>query len=125
MIAIPASTRIYLCVPPTDMRKSFDGLVGLAQHFLRCDPQSGHLFVFVNKRRDRVKILQWDDDGYSLFYKRLEEGTYQCLPPLTDEEGKPLPKLQLTPHQLTLLLTGVDLRVRRRKRYEAPNTDRE
>ena len=117
MITIATSTPIFLCLPPTDMRKSFDGLVGVVQQALGEEPLSGSLFVFINKRRDRIKILQWHPDGFELWYKRLEEGTYQDLPPLVDSNGEPLTGLELTSQELSLLLAGIDLKVRRRKRY--------
>ena len=121
MIVIPPATRIYLALPATDMRKSFDGLRSLVQRLLLEDPLSGAIFVFINKRRDRLKLLWWEPDGFSLYYKRLEEGTYQSLPALTDEQGNPVPQLELTPNELKLLLAGIDLKVRRRKRYQRPD----
>ncbi len=67
MIAIPAGVRVYLAMGPTDMRKGFDGLACLAQEALKRDPFSGHLFVFRGKRRDLVKVLSWDGQGFCLF----------------------------------------------------------
>ena len=116
---LPASVRIYLCTRPTDMRKSFDGLQGMVVEFLGQDPLSGHLFLFLNRRRDRVKLLWWDRDGLAIFYKRLEAGTFQELDPAactgarSGEAG-----IELTTTELALLLSGVDLTsARRRKRY--------
>ena len=69
--------RVFLCTIPTKMNYSFDGLMGLAQQIFEQDPLSGHLFLFVNRNRDRLKILFWDHDGLAIFYKRLEAGTLQ------------------------------------------------
>jgi transposase len=93
------------------MRRSFDGLGLMTEQIVGEDPLSGHLFVFINKRQDRTKILYWDDDGYALWYKRLEEGTFQ-LP--ADASGR----VEVTASDLSLLLDGIDItQVRRRKRY--------
>ncbi len=77
MLSFPAAIRVYLCTRPCDMRRSFDGLSMMDEHVVRCDPFSGHLLVFCNRRSDRVKILYWDRDGWAIWYKQLEEGTYQ------------------------------------------------
>ena len=77
MLSIPANVSVYLCTRPTDMRKGFDGLHMLVLQVFERDPLDGHLFLFVNRRRDRLKMLWWDRDGMALFYKRLEAGTYQ------------------------------------------------
>ena len=116
---LPAAVRVFLCTRPTDMRKGFDGLQGMVREFLGQDPLSGHLFLFLNRRRDRIKLLWWDRDGLVIWYKRLEAGTFQQLDPSTSagrssgETG-----IELSPTDLALLLTGVDLAsARRRKRY--------
>ena len=75
MLSLPPSVRVFVCTVPTDMRKSFDGLCALVQAVLKQDPFSGHLFTFLNRRKDKVKILYWDRSGFFLLYKRLEEGT--------------------------------------------------
>jgi len=111
MLNLPAKVRVFLCTRPTDMRKGFNGLHGLVLEVLRQDPQSGDLFVFVNKRRDRVKMLIWEGDGLLIVYKRLEQGTF-ALPPAEGES------VTLSSAQLSLLLGGIDLRqTRPRKRY--------
>ena len=116
MLSVPGSVKIFLCLAPTDMRKSIDGLAGLASNVLRQDPLSGQLFVFLGKRRDRVKLLYFDGDGYALWYKRLEAGTFR-LPAAAAEQTS----LTLSAADLTLLLCGVDLAsVRRSKRYQRP-----
>ena len=76
MIHPPASVRVYLCLSPCDMRRSFDGLHALVRDHLQLDPFAGHLYLFANKRRDRLKILDWDPDGFAIWAKRLEAGTY-------------------------------------------------
>ncbi len=113
MIRLPASVRVYLSTAPTDMRKSFDVLFTLVQQVFQRDPLEGHLFLFLNRRRDRLKILWWDRDGLALFCKRLESETYQ-LPVVS--AGLPGAEIEAT--QLALRLNGVDLRsAKRRKRY--------
>ena len=106
-------TRIWLCTGRTDMRCGFDRLAALAEQVTGQDPLSGHLFVFRNRRSDRLKILYWDRDGYVLFYKRLEEGQFK-LPKLNaDQQSVPL-----RPSELAMLLDGIDLSsVKRSKRY--------
>jgi len=104
---------VYLCIQPTDMRKSFNGLWALAVEHLGRDPLGGGLFVFVNRRRDLMKLLYWDADGIALWCKRLECGSFQM--PNVDENS---PSATLSATELTLLLRGIDLKsVRRRKRY--------
>ena len=116
---LPAAVRVFLCTQPTDMRKGFDGLTGLVRECFGQDPLTGHLFLFLNRRRDRIKILFWDHDGLAIWYKRLEAGTFQHLDPkgrahlVSGAAG-----IELTVTELALLLTGVDLTTaRRRKRY--------
>jgi len=105
--------RIFLCTTPTKMNYSFDRLMGLAETIFKQDPLSGHLFLFLNRNRDRIKILFWDRDGFCIWYKRLERGTFQLLTTTNDEEG-----IELNYSQLVKLLGGLDLRTgRRRRRY--------
>ena len=105
--------RIFLCTTPTNMNYSFDRLMGRAREIFDQDPVSGHLFLFVNRSRDRLKILFWDRDGFCIFYKRLERGTFQLLTASNDKEG-----IELDYSQLVKLLGGLDLRTgRRRKHY--------
>jgi len=115
MIHLPASVRVYLCTAPCDMRRSFDGLHALVTGSLQMDAFAGHLFVFSNKRRDRVKILYWDRDGFAVWAKRLEEGTYAM--PFEDQPNEH--RREITAQELGALLSGIDLSVaRRRKRYQ-------
>ena len=95
------------------MRKSFDGLSGLARHGLAKDPLSGDVFIFFNRRRSQVKLLLWERDGFSIYYKRLERGTYE-LPSFDQQTGS----AELQSDELMLILQGISLAsVRRRKRF--------
>ena len=100
MLALTAATRIYLYRAPCDMRKSFDGLCGLIRSELGEDPLSGSLFVFLNRRRNMIKCLYWDRDGFAIWFKRLERGCFN-LPDIAASDGR-IDRLQLT-----LLLEGV------------------
>jgi len=112
VLSLPAAVRIFLCLEPADMRRSFDGLARMTQEILREDPLSGHLFVFRNRRGDRLKVLWWDRDGFALFYKRLEAGSFVF--PLG--EGQ---RLCVTAAELASILEGIDLsQARRFPRYE-------
>jgi transposase len=105
---------VFLAVDTVDMRKSFDALALLVEHVLRQDPMSGHLFVFIGKRRHMVRVLHWDRTGYVLWSKRLERGVYRWL---TDRETTGQ-LLEVEPAELLLLLEGIDLRgARRRPRW--------
>ena len=115
MIHLPASVRVYLCLTPCDMRRSFDGLHALVREHLELDAFGGHLFVFASRRRDRIKILYWDRDGFALWSKRLEEGTYAV--PFGDGDAER--RRETTAQELAALLSGIDLeRTTRRKRYQ-------
>ncbi len=107
-----SNRRIFLAAQPVDMRKSFDTLSFLVKQELAAEPLSGDAFLFIGKRKNRLKILVWEESGYWLFSKRLEVGTFS-LPPLSSEK-----KLFLTPAQFQLLLEGVVvLASRQLKRY--------
>jgi transposase len=113
MLGMSAAVRVYLATAPADMRKSFDGLFALASG-LDLDPLSGHLFVFINKRRDRIKILYWDRDGLAVWAKRLERGTFR-IPDATAD------RVEMSAADLAALLAGIDLNsARRRPRYARP-----
>jgi transposase len=107
MLSLPASVQIYLCVSPTDMRRGFDGLAQIVRDQMGGDPLSGHLFVFRNRRGDRMKILYWDRDGLALWQKRLERGTFRF--PRTDGNC-----VMVTAAELTMILEGIDLASARR-----------
>jgi transposase len=113
MLSVAYQTRIFLHVPATDLRKSFDGLGGLVRSAFGSDPCDGSWYLFFNRRRDRVKILYWDRDGLALWYKRLERGTFEALRAV---DGSATRELDVT--QLTLLLSGVSVEsAQRRKRF--------
>ena len=104
MIHLPASVRVYLCLTPCDMRKSFDGLQTLVREHLELDAFAGHLFVFTSRRKDRVKILYWDRDGFAVWrYKRLSKGRFVWWPEATGTT-KPLEA-----YEAQLLLAAGDL----------------
>lgn len=113
MMHLPASVRVYLCLSPCDMRRSFDGLHALVRDHLELDPFAGHLYLFANKRKDRLKILYWDRDGFAIWAKRLEAGSY-AIP--SGEPGST--RFEITVEELGALQSGIDLSSAvRRKRY--------
>ena len=113
MLSLPPSVQIYVAVEPADMRKSFNGLSILVDEMLEQDPFSGHLFVFRNRRGDRVKILYWDRSGFCIWYKLLEKGTFHFHLPTGEETF-----VEMSAADLALILEGIDLAgVRRQKRY--------
>jgi transposase len=110
---LSAAVRVFFCTRPTDMRKSFDGLSGLVQECFGQDLLAGHLFLFVNRRRDRLKILYFDRDGLAIWYKRLESGSFE-MPRAAQGDG-----VELRPAQLAMILSGIDMRsARQRKRFQ-------
>lgn len=112
MLSIPSTVTIFLYSEPADMRKSFDGLSGIVRSEFGADPTDGSLFLFVNRRRDRLKILHFDGAGYWLYYRLLEAGTFEVIA----SQGK---YRQIDATQLAMLLGGVSLvNVKRRKRYQ-------
>jgi transposase len=118
MLSLPPAVRIFLAAQPTDLRKSFDSLAALVREGLRGDPLSGDVFVFRNKAADRIKLLVWEEDGYAIWYKRLEAGRYRF--PLSPESQ---PRIEVRAADLVMLLEGIDLSsVRRGKRYHRPIT---
>jgi transposase len=107
------AARIYLCTSPADMRKGFDSLAALVEKFLGQDPLSGHLFLFIGRHKDRLKILYWDADGFALWYKRLEEGTFR-LPRVSSDDAS----VELKASELAMMLEGIDLKsIKRSKRF--------
>jgi len=131
MLNFSPNLRIFLAIDPTDMRKSFDGLFALVESVINENPLSGHLFLFRNRKRDRVKLLYWDQDGLVIWYKRLEEGSYQFPSDLplsnrapsnqagADAQTDPPSSQEIRTDELAMLLGGIDLRsITRRRRYQ-------
>ena len=120
MITIPKSVRIFIGSTPIDMRKSIDGLHAIVKDELGEDPYSGHLFVFVSRRCDRVKILLFDRGGFVLVYKRLERGQFK-LPHMDPSTMA----IEIDATQLAMLLDGIDVgRVRRPQHWKPTQVDR-
>ena len=116
MLSLALPGRVFVCATPTDMRKSFDGLAAVVRDHLNQDPLAGDLFVFRNRRGDRLKLLYWDEDGLAVWAKRLEEGTFQFPTPEADGAA-----VEVKATELALILGGIELHsVARRKRYQRP-----
>lgn len=114
MIALPTTSGIFLYSKPTDMRKSFSGLAGIVRNELGKTPNDGSLFLFINRRKDKLKALYWDRDGLALWYKSLEQGTFEML----KQDGQLSVKLDAA--DLAMLLGGISIEnARRRKRLNA------
>jgi transposase len=110
VLSIGGGRKIYLVAGVTDMRKSFDTLAAVVTGAVNADPLSGHMFVFCNRRRDRLKVLIWEESGFWLLAKRLEKGTF-------DWPDGPHVKIEYTPAELAALLDGLELSGRRKRRY--------
>ncbi len=110
MLSIPANTTIYWHTEPTDMRKGIDGLSGIVRGQFDGDPLDGSVYLFVNRRRDRMKLLHWDGGGFWIYYRVLEQGTFEVH--ASDDR-----RLVIDATQLAMLLGGVSLDTKRRKRY--------
>ena len=112
MISIATGVRIFVFTGVTDMRRSFNGLSGMVAEHFSTDLLSGHLFLFFNRKRDSIKLLHWDSDGLVIWYKRLEQGSFQ-LPGSGDDS------IEIDQTDLSLLLSGIDLTsAKRRKRFK-------
>ena len=115
MFALSTSHRFLLYSQPTDMRKSFDGLSGLVRNNLDRNPCGGEVFIFINKVRDKVKLLHWSGAGYTLYYKRLEEGTFEF--PQYDSAAV---SMALSYTQMVMLIDGISIQnIHRRKRFSS------
>jgi transposase len=113
VLNVPTNVSIYLCAEPVDLRKSFDGLGGLVESVFQRNLLDGHLFLFLNKRHDRIKALWWDRDGLVIWYKRLERGSFEMPQRSGDQKH-----LTIDATELAMLLGGVSLgSAKRRKRF--------
>ena len=116
MLSLPASMKIFVYTGVTDMRRSFDRLAQMVEEHLEQNPESGHLYLFFNRRRDSVKALLWEGDGFVIWYKRLEAGRYRF--PLSPTSQ---PRVEVRAVDLVMLLEGIVLSsVKRGKRYHRP-----
>lgn len=117
MLTLPSSVRIYVASEAVDLRRGFDGLAAATRSLMGRDPMSGHVFVFLNRRRDRIKLLVWDRTGWVVLYKRLERGTFRL--PMEPEPGRR--HVEVDAGELGLMLEGLDLRgAQRRVRWYRP-----
>ena len=119
MLSFASGMKIFVYTQVTDMRKGFNGLSGIVREEFGADPTDGSLFIFINRRRDRMKLLHFDGGGYWLYYRLLEAGTFEELKPKDDSC-----RLQLDATELSMLLSGVSLVAsqQRRKRYSEKST---
>lgn len=116
MIPLPASVRVYVCLTPCDMRRSFDGLHAQVRDHLELDAFAGHLYLFANRRKDQLKILYWHHSGFAIWAKRLEAGVFAI--PFGESDAT---HFEITAEELGALLSGIDLSTaQRRKRYRRP-----
>lgn len=113
MLSLPAQVRIFAATAAVDFRKAHDGLVAIVRDTFGHDPFDGALFVFFNKRRDGIKLLLWDHNGFWLFYKRLECGTFKVL------DGSDSATLAIDRAELSMLLEGIDLKAGKRRAHFA------
>jgi transposase len=120
VLALGAATRIYLALGATDMRKGFDGLFAVVRHRLELDPLSGHLFLFCNRPRTRLKALYWDGSGLWVCGKRLERGRFSW-----PQVSGPTAKATINGEELSLLLGGIDLSKTRRREWWRKEPGRE
>lgn len=113
MFNLSSSNRFHLYSEPTDMRKSFNGLSGIVENELGRSPLCGDVFLFINKRRDKIKLLHWDAGGYTLYYKRLEIGTFEL--PDYDVSAS---SITIDYAQMVMIVDGLSIKnIERRKRY--------
>lgn len=119
MLSLPASVKIFVYTGVTDMRRSFDRLAQMVEEHLGQNPESGHLYLFFSRRRDSVKVLLWEGDGFAIWYKRLEIGNFAMPQPnAPPADGSPPAGVEIRANDLNLILGGVDpARVARRPRF--------
>jgi transposase len=118
MLSFAGRTRIFVASEAVDLRRGFDGLAAATRQLIREDPLSGHIFAFLNRRRNRMKLLVWEPSGYWLLYKRLEIGKFTL--PQAPEPGRL--HIVIAAADLALMLEGIDLRGARRRKCWSPGT---
>lgn len=117
MILLPRAVRVYVAMQPVSLRRSFDGLSNEVRAVLGRDPLSGHVFVFLNRRKNQVKLLVWTRGGFTIIHKRLERGTFAFAQRVTSE----VQSVEIDAHELSMLLEGIDVsRARVSSRWEPP-----
>lgn len=117
MIFIPRAVRVYFATQPVSLRKSFDGLVNEIRHALGHDPLGGHVFVFLNRRRNQVKLIVWTRGGFTIVHKRLERGTFTFPSRVAGDATS----IAIDVHELAMLLEGIDVsRAKSKPRWEPP-----
>lgn len=117
MILVPRSVRVYFATQPTNLRKSFEGLSNDVREVLRHDPLAGHVFVFLNRRKNQVKLIVWTRGGYTIVHKKLERGTFTFPDRVVDGVAS----VAIDVHELAMLLEGIDIRrARTSSRWEPP-----
>lgn len=116
MFTLSSSQRYHLYSQPTDMRKSFDGLSGIIRNELDGNPCSGDVFIFINRSRNKIKLLHWQGIGFTLYYKRLEEGTFELL-----DYDPQVGSITLSYAQIVMLVDGLSIKnIQKRKRFSLP-----
>ncbi|NJO32612.1 MAG: IS66 family insertion sequence element accessory protein TnpB [Rhodospirillales bacterium] len=114
---VPRAVRVYFATQPTNLRKSFDGLVNEIRHTLGHDPLGGHVFVFLNRRKNQVKLIMWTRGGFAIVHKRLERGTFTFPARVTGDATS----VAIDVHELSMLLEGIDVsRATSKPRWEPP-----
>jgi Transposase and inactivated derivatives len=117
VILVPRAVRVYFATQPTNLRKSFDGLVNEIRHTLGYDPLGGHVFVFLNRRKNQVKLIVWTRGGFTIVHKRLERGTFTFPARVTGDATS----IAIDVHELAMLLEGIDVaRATTKPRWEPP-----
>lgn len=120
MLTISPAVKIFLYADVADLRRGYDGLASIVENAMEEDPLSGHIYIFLNRRRNRIKLLYWAIDGFAIWMKRLERGSFELVHP----ESPDTKRVQITASQLSLILEGIELSsVRRRKRYQRPSPE--
>ena len=113
LLGIPSNVKVYFACELVDLRKGITGLCAIAEQTLHCNPSTGHLFVFIGKSKNKLKILFWDNNGFAIYFKRLERGRFQ-IPVINEQRSK----IEIEATQLAMLLDGIDLNAKRLSRWQ-------